>query len=113
MSFLDVITDVVTAAGHRTAATSSQWRTWAGQAEETLRAAPAAAHSGVVSAAASGYLEDWNTKLHRVAAEVDALGTNTASASSVVNNADADADGFLRAFGQTAQAEGSQLSRPV
>jgi hypothetical protein len=113
MSFLDVLTDVVTAAGQRTAATSSGWQAWAGRAEEALRAAPGVAHSAVVAAAAGGYVADWNTKLHRVAAEVDALGTNTSSASTAVDNADVDGNGFLHAFGQAAQTEGSHLSRPV
>jgi hypothetical protein len=113
MAFLNVDTGTVAAAGRQTAATSSQWQTWAVQAEERLRAGPGAAHDDTVESAAAEYLGDWNQKLHRVAAQVDALGTNTSSAATVVDNADTESDGFLRAFATNDATVGSLLNRHI
>lgn len=113
MAFLDVRTDQVAAAGQRTAATSSEWQSWAVQAEEKLRTGPSGARNSTVESAAAEYLGDWNQKLHRIAAQVDALGTNTSSAATVVDNADTESDGFLKAFATNDATVGSLLNRQI
>jgi hypothetical protein len=105
MPFLETDTEQVNSAGRRTSATSGEWQTWAVQAEEAMRGAPAGAGSGVVTAAAEEYLGDWNGRLHFVARRVDELGTNTSSGAVVVDNVDTESAGFLSAFAETTVAE--------
>jgi hypothetical protein len=113
MSFIDVVTDVVSLAGQRTAATSTVWRDWAWQAEQALRDGPAGAENGVVRAAGEEYAAVWNPLLHQLAADVDGVGTGTTSASNVIDNADSDATAYLNAPAAVADTLSSNLSRPV
>jgi len=112
-SYLDVQTDTVASAGRSTADTSSQWAAWASRVETTLRSAAGGASESVVSAALEGYLSAWNPTLQGLATQVAALGTNAASASHVITNADGTATGALADQGSIEQTRASQLSRPI
>jgi hypothetical protein len=113
MSFLEVITDVVSASGRRTAATSTAWQGWALQAAEAMRDGPEAAGNGVVRAAGEAYVMDWAQRLHRVAADADGVGTMTTSASNLVDNTDGDSATLLAGQGATIAVDGSYLRRTI
>jgi hypothetical protein len=111
--YLDVDPDVVATAGHSTASTSGDWSAWASQVETQLRSAAASVHEPAVTSALESYLSAWNPRLHGLAANVDALGTNAASAAHVIANADNESATTLGGQGTAALAEGAHLSRPI
>lgn len=113
MSFLDVNTDVVGAAGANTAGTAESWRSWATQADTAFREAAVAVREAVVTSAVEGYASDWNPRLQGLATQIDALGRNTTSASNVVVSADGTSTTLLNQQGGVTTATGSQLNRPI
>lgn len=113
MPFLDVGPDQVHTAGRRTAATSTQWRTWAVQAEEALRTGPTGADNAIVSTAGETYVGEWAARLHSVGDRVDRLGASASSGAAVVSGADTDAAGFLHTFGQGVEQQRGSLSRLI
>jgi hypothetical protein len=113
MTHIDLDPDVVSAAGRRTSATSSTWEQWASQSENLLRNAAADAQDAAFTSALEGYLSDLNPAMHGVAKQVDALGTNTVSASNHVANADTMSATLLGQQGQRDDSLGSALRRPI
>ena len=111
--FIDLDPGAVSSAGRNTAATSGEWSSWAGQAEGLLRDAAGGAKESVVSAAFEGYVSTWNPALQGIARQVDAMGTNAASASTVMTGADHDSAGLLGQHGSTVAGQASHLSRPI
>jgi hypothetical protein len=111
--FLEMDPEVVASAGRATAATSTQWAAWAGQAETQLRAAASGAGDSVVTAAFETYVSTWNPKLQSLAGHASTLGGNTVSGANVVDGADADSAALLRQQQATEAANGSWLSRPI
>jgi hypothetical protein len=113
MSYLDVDTDTVVTAGHHTAATSTNWQTWAHNTETTLREASTVVQDGTVSSAVQTFLGTINPTMQSMAQQVDALGGNTSTAANVVTNADGTAASALNNAGVTGASTGSHLSRGI
>ncbi len=113
MTYYDVNPDVVATAGNNTAATSGGWQAWGGQADTALRTAATEVQESTVTSAVESYLSIWNPKFQSVAQQVEALGTNTTSASNTVANADADSTTLLDGQGSIFESNGSVLSRPL
>jgi uncharacterized protein YukE len=113
MSHLEVDPGAVAAAGNRTAATASDWESWAGRAEAVLRDCAGDVQDSTVGAAVEGYLAQLNPAMKSVARQVDALGTNTVSAANTVQNSDTQANDLLRGQGHTTDAATSALTRPI
>ena len=97
--FLDVDPETVAAAGSRTAATGGDWSAWAARVETLLRDAAAGAGDAVVTADVEGHVSALNPRLHRLAADAEALGINATSAAYVVVNTDLTAADTLRSTG--------------
>ena len=113
MSFLDVHTEVVAASGRRTSATVADWEEWAGEAAGALRDVAGEACDDTVTGAVESYLSRINSAMHSVARQVDALGTNTVSASNSVANSDTMAAGMLARQGHRTDGLTSALNRPI
>lgn len=104
--FLDVDPEAVAAAGSRTAATAGDWSAWAVRVETLLRDVAAGAADAVVTGDVEAHVSTLNPRLHRLAADAEALGINATSAAHVIVNIDLTAADALR-------SNGSCLLRPV
>jgi uncharacterized protein YukE len=112
-SYLDVNTEAVANAGGNTAATSSEWRSLGSEVKRILNEATSAVHDAIVGGAVEDFGADWNPKVEQIAARVVALGTNTRTASNIVNNADADSATLLNNHAMATEGTGSNLRRPI
>ena len=113
MTHIDVTTDAVFAAGRSTSGTSGDWASWAQQARTAFSDAAADVKDATVSDAVESYGSNLSGNLSSLANDVDALGQNTASASNVVTNSDADSTNTLNRQGNANAAFGSILQRPI
>lgn len=111
--YVDLSPGAVTAAGTRTAATSSDWAGWAGRSESTLRNAAGGARQARVTNAFETYLSRWNPTLRGLALRVDGLGTNAVSASNTMDGADGEGATILQTETSTAQTQATHLRRPI
>ena len=113
MSFFDLDPDAVSSAGRSTARTSSTWESWAHKSETALRNAAGDVRQPALASAIEGYLSTLNPAMKRVARNVDALGSNTESASHTMSNSDTAANALLTHQGQLADGHDSSLRRPI
>lgn len=113
MSHIDLDPVVVTSSGRATAATATDWESWAGRAETLLRTAAAGVQEGQVSTAFEEYLSTWNPIMKGIAVQADAQGGNAASAAAVMTEADAHSAGLLHATSSDVAATSVHISRPI
>jgi hypothetical protein len=111
--YLDVDPEGVAGAGRRTAATSSNWASWASRSESLLRDTASGARSATVTGAFEGYLSSWNPAMRSLAVRAENLGTNAVSGAAVVSGADNEGAAVLGSQTAAGQAQTSYLSRPV
>lgn len=111
--YLELPPEVVAAAGQRTATTGGAWSGWASQVGTRLRLAAADARDTTVTGLVEGHLSTLQPRLHRLAGNAEALGTNATAASVVVADADATSATVLRGHTDAAATAGSLLRRPV
>ena len=100
-------------AGVRTAATSTDWDAWANNAKTAFSNAAGDAMDATVSDAVETYGSNLSGTLTGVAHDVDALGRNTVAATNAMTNSDGHATGILNQQGSTADADHSNLARPI
>lgn len=113
MTYIDVHTDNVVAAGQNTSATSGGWQAWANTSDQTLHNSSAAVRDATVSGALETYAGGFIPAMHNIAQRVDNVGKTTASAANVVTNGDGRSTTVLTPTGQQAETTGSTLSRPI
>jgi len=113
MTHIDVNTDAVVLAGNNTSGTSDDWASWAQRAKNAFSDAAADVKDATVGDAIEAYGSNMSGDLSSLANDVDALGRNTASASNVVTNSDADSTATLNQQGNANAAFASNLHRPI
>lgn len=111
--YLDVHPEPVISAGNNTARTSSDWASWASHSEALLRGAAGGARQGKVSGAFETYLSQWNPTLRTLPVRAENLGTHAVSATTAVDNADAEGATTLGTQTSAGQQQAGPLSRPV
>ncbi|HET8659039.1 MAG TPA: hypothetical protein VFM55_08595 [Micromonosporaceae bacterium] len=113
MSFYEMGTAEVYAAGQRVAGQATAATTLAGQYLASLATAHDTVRHPVVVAALARYRDVWQPRVNEVAPQIDALGTNTGSSAVVVAHSDEDSNALLAQQGGLASEQGSTLLRPV
>jgi hypothetical protein len=113
MTFLDADTTAVYQAGQNTASTATDWQTWANSAKTDFDVSATAVAEKVVADAVVNYASEWNPKLASVAVQVDALGVNTSSSATTVENSDTESTTYLTQQGNQTETVSTTLSRPV
>lgn len=111
--YLDVDPQAVTTAGHWTAATAEQWRSWGHRARTRFEMARPDLRSTRVAAALWEYAGRWRPELLAVSAAVADLGIRTIAAAGAVDHADEEAAGSLSPTTAAAEEQHSQLRRPI
>jgi hypothetical protein len=113
VTYYDVHPEPVIGAGNNTAATSSDWQTWAHRSETSLRGAASGASDSTVGGAFEEYLSSWNPTLQNIAKQAEAQGVNATSAANVVVGADGQSTVILNQTLQQGGELSSNLSRPI
>ncbi|WP_163511864.1 hypothetical protein [Fodinicola acaciae] len=113
MTYYDVHPEPVIGAGNNTAATSSDWDSWAHRTETALRSVASGAGDSTVGGAFESYLSSWNPTLKGIAKQAEAQGVNATSAANVVVGADGQSTYVLNQPLQQGTQLNSVLNRPI
>ena len=113
VSYYEIDTTGVYAAGQRTAAESTAAATLAGRYLGSRESAHGVVHHPTVVAAVARYRDSWQPRVNEVAPQIDALGTNTSSSATITATADQDSNALLAQQGSATEADTATLSRPI
>lgn len=111
--YLDVQPDPVVTAGHRTAATSDEWGSWADRIRTAFGIAREEVRNARIISRMESYASDTERGARYVSSNVETLGSNTASAGNVITNADGEAVFVLRHRGSLATSTAPTCARPI
>ncbi|QSB15676.1 hypothetical protein JQS43_04840 [Natronosporangium hydrolyticum] len=111
--YLHTESEPVHQAGRDVAATAGNWQSWATTASVAFTDAADAARNFAIGSAFGAYGSTWNPTIARLAGEVDALGGNVSTASTVVEQADDDGAHLLHTQHQHGGNLASSLRREI